>query len=623
MSLPGQDSAQSLQKPPRRSVGWFIAAAVSLALASGLCEALVSLALSTLQGILGWKTGNSVKVLFAAPAVYLLLFLPAGVLFALLDRVFRSRWVEIVMVFGSVTLLGVSVTTLMRPWFSASASVFLGLGLGSVATRIYASDPSRWGAALVRSAPWLAALVLLSGGIGIGSAAVGERIAIGQLPAAAASVPNVLLIVMDTQRADHLTAYGYGRPTTPRLTRLASEGVRFNLATSPAATTLPSHSSMMTGHEVGEHGAGVNGRLFLDRRLPTLAEQMRAAGYLTGGFVANTYWTGRHTGLNRGFIHYEDFYSSLTDGFTRTVLGRAIAYTFFPMLGRTDIPGRKRAGDVDRELLHWLDGKGNHPFFVFLNYFDVHAPYRPPAGYAGRFTSRGESLARPKKIDIGAWNEGTVPDSAVLISWRDRYDESLLYLDHEIGALLDSLAARRLLEKTVVIVTGDHGESFGEHGTVHHGATLYLEQIRVPLILWGPGRIPAGRQIDRAVDLRSIPATVLDMAGIPAASFPGQSLLSYLDSPDSLPERAISEGPLVPGNPPTWQTGKGWVKSVATRRWHLIEFESGGKELYDLTADPSELRNLAELPQWRDTLALLERDLPPALGSSPADRRPE
>jgi arylsulfatase A-like enzyme len=623
MSLPAQDSAQSLQKRPRRSVSWFIAAAVSLALASGLCEALVSLALSTLQGILGWKTGNSVKVLFAAPAVYLLLFLPVSVLFALLDRVFRSRWLEMVMIFGFVTLLGVSVTTLMRPWFSASASVILGLGLGSVAVRIYAEDSSRWGAALVKGVPWLAGLVLLIGVIGVGSATLGERFAIGNIPEAAASAPNVLLIVMDTQRADHLTPYGYDRPTTPRLARLASEGTRFTLATSSAATTLPSHSSMMTGHEVGEHGAGVNGRLFLDHRLPTLAEQMRAAGYLTGGFVANTYWTGRHTGLNRGFIHYEDFYGSITDGFTRTVLGRAIAYGVLPKLGRTDIPGRKRAGDVNRELLRWLDRRTDHPFFAFLNYFDVHAPYRPPPGYGGRFSSRGVSVASPTRIDIGAWNEGTVPDSAVLTSWRDRYDESLLYLDHEIGALLDSLAARRLLDKTVVIVTGDHGESFGEHGTVHHGATLYMEQIRVPLMLWGPGRIPSGRQIDHAVDLRSIAATVLDVAGIPQAKIPGQSLLSYVNAPDSLPERAVSEGPLVPGNPPTWQTGKGWVKSVATRRWHLIELESGEKELYDLATDPSEVHNLAQSPEWRDTLSLLQRDLPRALGSSPTDRSPE
>jgi arylsulfatase A-like enzyme len=154
-----------------------------------------------------------------------------------------------------------------------------------------------------------------------------------------------------------------------------------------------------------------------------------------------------------------------------------------------------------------------------------------------------------------------VPDSAVLAAWRDRYDESLLYLDHEIGALLDSLAARRVLEHTIVIVTGDHGESFGEHGTVHHGATLYLEQIRVPLILWAPGRIPAGKTVDRAVDLRAIPATVQEAAGLPVAGFPRRSLLAYLDPGDSTAEPAVSEGPRVPGNPPTWQTGQGWVKS--------------------------------------------------------------
>jgi arylsulfatase A-like enzyme len=379
---------------------------------------------------------------------------------------------------------------------------------------------------------------------------------------------------------------------------------------------------MMTGRLVGEHGAGVNSRLFLDRRFPTLAEEMRAAGYLTGGFIANTYWTGRHTGLNRGFIHYEDYYGNLADGFTRTVLGRAIAYRLLPLFGRVDIPGRKHAGDLGREVLGWLDRHRGRPFFAFLNYFDVHAPYRPPSGYAGRFSSRGDSVARTRSIEIGAWNEGTVPDSAVLRAWRNRYDESLLYMDHEIGALLDSLATRQLLQNTIVIVTGDHGESFGEHGTVHHGATLYLEQIRVPLILWSPGRLPAGREVDRAVDLSSIPATVLDLAGLPQSGFPGRSLVTNLDSPDSTTGLAVSEGPLVPGNPPTWQTGKGWVKSVTTGRWHLIALESGERELYDLRSDPGELHNVSSLPVLRDTLAALEQALPGSATSLAAERLP-
>jgi len=622
MSLPQQDLSRPPQEPPGRTFGWFIMAAVSLALACGLCEALASLLLGTRQGILSWKTGNSVKVLIAAPAVYLLVFLPASTLFALLDRALKQRWADVAMIFSFISLLGISLTTLMRPWFSAGTSVLLGLGMASVAIRIYTSNRTRWGFALVRSAPWLVAATLLIGVIGTGSTAIAERLAIARLPAIAASAPNVLLIVMDTQRADHLTAYGYSRATTPRLGRLADEGVSFTWATSPAVTTLPSHSSMMTGQLVGEHGAGVNSRLFLDRRFPTLAEQMRGSGYLTGGFVANTYWTGRHTGLNRGFIHYEDFYGSLMDGFTRTVMGRAIAYQIFPMIGQVDIPGRKRAEDVNRELLGWLDSHRGRPFFAFLNYFDVHAPYRPPQGWAGRFSPPGDSVARTRKIEIGAWNEGTVPDSAVLAAWRDRYDESLLYLDHQIGVLLDSLAARHLLEHTIVIVTGDHGESFGEHGTVHHGATLYLEQIRVPLILWGPGRIPAGKRVDRAVDLRAIPATVLEVAGLPAAGSHRRSLLTYLDPADSTAEPAISEGPRVPGNPPTWQTGKGWVKSVATQRWHLIQFESGNRELYDLRADPAELRDLAAVPELRDTLTVLERGLPGTLGASSASRSP-
>jgi hypothetical protein len=145
---------------------------------------------------------------------------------------------------------------------------------------------------------------------------------------------------------------------------------------------------------------------------------------------------------------------------------------------------------------------------------------------------------------------GTVPDSAVLAAWRDRYDESLLYLDHQIGVLLDSLAARHLLDHTIVIVTGDHGESFGEHGTVHHGATLYLEQIRVPLILWGPGLIPAGREVDR----RLTRATGYGAGGCWSAGRGSASLASPPLVPLIRPPSRHLRGSSRPGNPPTWQT---------------------------------------------------------------------
>jgi arylsulfatase A-like enzyme len=157
---------------------------------------------------------------------------------------------------------------------------------------------------------------------------------------------------------------------------------------------------------------------------------------------------------------------------------------------------------------------------------------------------------------------------------------------------------------------------------VHHGGTLYLEQIRVPLILWAPSRIPGRREITQPVDLRAIPGTVLDLAGLPRSGFPGRSLLSPPSAADSSPPPAISEGPLVPGNPSTWQTGRGWVKSGLSQGWHLIELQSGERELYDLKSDPGELRNLAGSPEAQDILTRLDQDLarqltPPSAASGP------
>ena len=598
------------QSPSSRPLSWFFSAAFSLALICGLLEALETLALSTKPGMLGWKTGNSVQVLIAAPVVYAIIYLMAALPFALVSRIWTGKAWDAVMVWVLLALFGYAASTLLRAWFSEFAALMLGLGLASVLTRGYLANREPWGDRLRR---WAIPLAIAIPIIAIGGIAIArhrEKLAVRALPSAPAGSPNVLLLVMDTQRADHLTSYGYPRPTTPRLARLAAEGASFTWASSPAVTTLPSHSSMMTGRLVQEHGAGSGGRLFLDGRFPTLAEQLRSRGYLTGGFVANTYWTGRHTGLNRGFIHYEDYYSSPMDAFTRTVLGRHLAYDVFPRFGRIDIPGRKRAGAVKEELLHWVDANPGRPFFAFLNYFDVHAPYLPVKEFAGHFSSAGSSRDRPHKIEIGAWNEnGSLPDSALLTIWRDRYDESLAYMDHEIGALLDSLEARGLLKNAIVVVTGDHGESFGEHGTVHHGGTLHLEQIHVPLILWAPGRVPAGKTVDRPVDLRAIPATLMEAIGEPKSVFPGSSLLGALRDSAGAVSPAISEGPKVDGNPPTWQTGRGWVKSLIRDQWHLIALESGADELYDMRTDPGELHNLIDAPAMREVRTGLEAEM--------------
>jgi arylsulfatase A-like enzyme len=359
---------------------------------------------------------------------------------------------------------------------------------------------------------------------------------------------------------------------------------------------------MMTGRRVMEHLAGVGGTRYLPGRYPTIAEEMRKQGYATGGFIANVYWTGRHTGLNRGFIHYDDFFGTPMDGISRTVLGRAVTYELLPRFGMIDIPGRKNAEQVNRELLDWIP-KGGRPFFAFVNYFDVHAPYFPPEGFAGKVSPVLESR-RPSKIEIGAWNEhGHLPNDSTLAAWRDRYDESIMYLDHQIGVLIDSLEARGILKNTLVIVTADHGEAFGEHRMVHHGGSLYLDQIRVPLILRQPGRIRGGVQITQPVDLRSLAPTIMEAATGNRGKFQSSSLLAVSDSTESAV--ALSEGPKVNGNPREWPTGRSDVQAVVMGHFHLIVMKDGERELYDFAADPAELHNLANEPSAGGTMALM------------------
>lgn len=602
---------------PQLSIAWFLKASLAIGLSYGMAEAVSSLFLAHFKGSLTWKTGTSIQALLYSPLFYGAAYVVFSLPFILLSRIFRRIPWDAVLLWFLVALSGYLLAALMEHWFSNFAAIMIGLGLGTVAGRWYLGKRDGRALFLGRAALVLIGLVLV---IGIGAQLAQryrEHAALGKLPAARGKAPNVVMMVLDTERGDHLESYGYQRPTTPRLAQLGREGVVFDWAMSPAPTTLPSHASMMTGRRVTEHRAGVGGRRYLDERYPTIAELLQANGYATGGFVANIYWTGRHTGLDRGFVHYEDFYGTLFDGITRTILGRALSYSLLPKLGLIDIPGRKLAENVNGELLGWLDRvPDNRPYFAFLNYFDVHAPYIPPREYSGKFSK--SSNYKTNRIEIGAWNEHDhLPDPAVLQEWRDRYDESLLYLDNQIGSLLDTLKARGKLENTIVIVTADHGESFGEHGMVHHGGSLYLEQIRVPLLIWGPGILPNDRRVESPVDLRSLPRTIAELA-IQKDTFPTHSLLELLDTTPETRKPALSEGPEVKGNPKEWQTGRGWVTSLVEGRWHLLALESGELELYDVVADPAESHNLAKEPGGAETIARLREELQAAVPSAGA-----
>jgi arylsulfatase A-like enzyme len=503
--------------------------------------------------------------------------------------------------------------------FSPVASLLLALGIGTQLTRLFIRRRGQVLALMRRTLAPLAGLVVLIAIGELAATAAAERSALAQLPAAGTRA-NVLVLVADTLRADHVSAYGYRRPTTPRIDRFASEGVTFLDAYSASSWTLPAHASLLTGRRVHEHRAGQQGRPFLDDKFATLAEVLGGAGYASGGFVANTFWCGRQTGLDRGFIHYEDFYGNLGDALARTVLGRLMAYEVLKHVGFIDIPGRMRAGDINDRLLRWIDRQGDRPFFAFANYMDVHGPYIPPPAYEGRFGGKGPQR-RATEIELGAIDADTkVPDAAILNSWVDRYDESLLYLDEQVGRLLDELARRGILDNTIVVFTSDHGESWGEHDLLYHGHSLYQEQIRIPLIVRFPPRVPAGSRDSRPVALEQVPLLVTELAGV-AAEFPGRSMGAGASPAGE--GIAVSEVFRRRGVPPAWPTASGGVRSLLTGEWQLIVNDVGPLELYNLDADPGQLQNLAGDVRFADVLATLQRRLAVEVPLPAPRRRPD
>lgn len=573
-----------------------------LGLAYGLLEAAGFVVLSLIPGALSWRTGSSIQILWVGPLVYAAAFtvitLALAGLAALTERVRPLPWDAItVAVLGFVAAF--LFATLQGQILSDLAAAVLALGIATEATRQYRRRRDRLLRMMSRSLPYLGGGVVLIAALVIGGTELRERIALDRLESEPGR-PNVLLIIMDTQRGDHLSSYGYQRETTPHLDRFAAQGTLFENAFASSSWTLPTHATLMTGRPLHEHRAGVLRRPYLDDRFPTLAEYLSEQGYATGAFVANTYWAGRQTGLDRGFVRYEDFFGNIGDALARTVLGRRLAYEILPHFGLEDIPGRKRADEINRDLLDWLDRIEGRPFFAFVNYFDVHGPYLPPDPYRGRFSGTEETRRkRTGEIEIGALTtEMELPPPEEIRRMIDRYDESLLFLDAEMGRLFGQLEERGLLDRTIVIVTSDHGESWGEHGMMYHGHSLYRDQIHAPLILRYPERVPEGVRATRSVGLDQIPATIADLLGT-ESPFPGRSILP-IDAPAEPVLIEVAQRSSVPA---PWPSSRGWLAGLVTERWHFILSESGDVELYDMVADPGETTDLSQDPAFSDLVA--------------------
>jgi len=347
----------------------------------------------------------------------------------------------------------------------------------------------------------------------------------------------------------------------------------------------------------------------LDGTFPTLAEVLAAHEYVTAGFVANTAYGSQEFGLSRGFAHYEDYPVSLGQVVLSSSLGRAVSNNAHvrQLVGYHDTLNRKPAATLNRDFLDWLSNQERRPFFAFLNYFDAHEPYLAPAPFDMMFGPQGARDPFVYQTNlVGHANQRELhardpqPD-------LDAYESSIAYLDHHLGLLFDELERRGALENTLVMITADHGEEFGEHGVFMHGYSLYLPALHVPLLVSFPARVPAGGRVSAPVSLRDIPATVLDLLALRDGPFPGRSLAECWagghSSDRSSADAILSEaGPAI-GSPAWYPVAKGDLKSMVIDQHHYIRNGDGREELYDVERDPWERQDLADSEAGRAQLA--------------------
>ncbi|HSP96095.1 MAG TPA: sulfatase [Candidatus Dormibacteraeota bacterium] len=415
-----------------------------------------------------------------------------------------------------------------------------------------------------------------------------------QQPPAAAGRPNVLLVSIDSLRADHVHAYGYERETTPQLDALARDGTLFRTVVSPTSWTLPAHMTLLTALPPERHGVVADGqRLTGDATF--LAEVLWRAGYATAGFVSAPYLDAVY-GFSQGFDHYDDY----------TIAKRSFDDSH---RGQTSPP---LLGIVSDWLRQWAAGGRQRPFFAFVHMWDVHYDYTPPPPYDTMFDPDYRGSVTGEDYENGTQvHPGMDPrDLAHVVAL---YDGEIRYTDHYLGLLLDQLRALGVLDQTIVVVTADHGDEFFEHGRKGHKQALYDESILVPLIIRYPSRVPPAHVVPEQVRLMDVAPTIVALAGLPpqadfgtadVGGYAARDLTPWLTAPaGAAPPALVAYSDLV-GDAPVP------VASIRTPQLKLIQEQGRARneELYDLATDPGEHHNLlpgvvAAAPELRQELA--------------------
>jgi arylsulfatase A-like enzyme len=495
---------------------------------------------------------------------------------------------------------------LRLPLFGA-CSLILAAGIGRLLAEAVAARGFGLRVGWVRtSLAGFLGIFVLSAAFTTARQALRESRALAGLPRAAAA-RNVVFIVWDTVRVSNVNPYGYARRTTPNLVDWAQRGVRFERPVAPSPWTYPSHTCFFTGQ--WPFRTNSQWKFVLDTPDATLAEFLSRQGYQTAGFVANTNNCSHETGLDRGFIHFEDYALTPLTFLSRTVPGKWMLERLLLLVAPYErkwvsLESRGAQG-INEAFLTWLGKRRtDRPFFAFLNYFDAHDPYIPPAGY-GQFGIRPTALhdyqtlfdyIGLRKIDLSRRDFRMV---------RDCYDNCIAFVDDALGRLLKELERRRILDDTVVIITSDHGEGFGEHQLYGHSYAVEIQEVGVPLVILAPGA-PAGRSVPTAVSLRDIPATVADLLGLHERSpFPGRSLSAHwrvgsAPGPVQLTSPALSEkaDSTVFGTPSREAPGGPGleISLVAANGFQYIRTGKGVEGLYNLEIDPDAQLNLLGVP---------------------------
>ncbi len=341
----------------------------------------------------------------------------------------------------------------------------------------------------------------------------------------------MLLVTIDTLRADHVGAYGYHEATSPALDGLAARGTRFENAQSAAPLTGPSHATIFTGHYPPVHGVRDNARFVINPGVTTLAERLRRAGYETAAFVG-AFPVAAAFGFGRGFDTFDE-------GFHPSAELGSVA--------------ERPAVEVAEAAIRWLSGH-RRPFFVWVHFFDPHEPYKPPAPYTERFASA--------------------------------YDGEIAFADAQLGRVLDALRSAGHQDDTIVVVLSDHGEGLGQHGETTHGLLLYESTLRVPLVMAGPG-VPQGRVLRERVGTVDVLPTLLALIGQPVpAGLPGGDLGPVMRGRSLAAQPLYSES-LYGRLNCRWAPLRGWTD----RDWKLTE--GNGAALFDLSVDPGERQDRA------------------------------